>query len=137
LGFTEKQVQEIATGTDLDQVDAGFQEAFKEAETRIQAADPDQLSRLATRLAEVLDEMEAAARAYESAGFPIVGSEVNSFTEESEHFLEIPGQARQIFGSREEALDAWRDWQNQQEIDALDILREAANSELIDFLTGE
>jgi hypothetical protein len=127
VGVPEAKVEEIISTPDIAKADTALREAFADG---LEARTTEQR-------AAAVAVLEEQAKLLESAGFPVVTEESNSFTEETEHVFTAPDGTREAYPTREEALEAWRGWTLQQSEDDLDTLTQAANQDIADFLTAE
>lgn len=128
MGVPEEQVKTITLAEDSRLAERALRDAFDKG--------------LEERPAEVrqtyLDTLDQEQKAWSAVGWGNVTEDFNTFTEETTHTFTPPdGTPAQTFDNRADALMAWRSWALADHESAFDTIQQAANSELLDFLTGE
>jgi hypothetical protein len=85
-----------------------------------------------------LANLKARSEELSAGGVPVISEEFNDFTGETQWiFTDRATNTQTIHETEEAALDAFRDWALNQNLDAVHTLTEAARVPFIDFLTGE
>ena len=96
--------------------------------------------RTAEEKSSALESFREAASAWSAAGFPIIDTETNAFTEETRHFFQrdpFDPESRQYFDTEVEALEAWASAMQDIETDALDAIVAASQEDILRLVTGE
>lgn len=144
MGFRSDKIQEIREASPEAAAEIVRQEikhVEQKAEERAQAAAADQpasaIAEEGNKRVAVLEGFREAAELSRKAGFPILETELNEFTEQEQYVLRLPEQEAQYFDEEEQAIEAWQDFLTQQQNEVSDEVIRAANTDLISFLTEE
>ena len=132
VGIPEARITDIIR-SEPAVAEAKFKEAWKERDQAKAEAYAEAL------LASMRDNADLAA----AAGFPVVTSEINEFTEEQQWTVTTPLEdgttSSKVYETEQQAHEAWRTWAMEQHSGNLEALTEAltadSNAELLELLT--